>query len=124
MNKKEVRIITAACLFSTDTPAAEIAKLLDVSVRTVERYTETDLWETTLDTLEVTGNRTFVRQPRRDIERESGKQIEYVHQVWTEIIKEGTHPRNAARLTAERTGIALPKVRRWEHRFGWRDETD
>lgn len=122
MNKKEVRIITAACLFSTDTPASEIARLLDVSVRTVERYTETDLWHTTLDTLEVTGNRDFVRKPRRDIERESGKQIEYVHQVYVEVIKEGNKVRDAARLTSERTGVPITRIREWRRRFDWQRE--
>lgn len=123
MNKKDIRIVTAAYLFSKGKTAEEIAELIDTSQRTVCRYVETSLWETVLNTLEFTGNRSFPKQPRRDIERESGDQIEYTHEVYTQIIKEGINPRNAARLTSERTGLPISRVRQWERRFAWR-ETD
>ena len=123
MNKKEIRLTTAAYLFACDWTSEQIAEVLETTPRTIARWSKLPVWHAVLDALEYAGDRSLRKLPARDIERESGKQIEYVHDVWTEVIKEGAHPRNAARLTSERTGIPVPKIRRWEYRFGWRDET-
>lgn len=124
MNKKEIRLTTAAYLFTREWTLEQIAEILDTTPRTIGRWSKLPVWHEVLDTLEYAGDRSFRRRPKRDIKRESGDQITYTHEVWTELIKEGCHPRNAARLTAERTGLPVPKVRRWEHRFGWRDELE
>ena len=123
MTKKEIRLTTAAFLFTREKSASEIAALIgDVSKRTIERWATSEAWHAILDSLEYTGNRMFSRNPARDIERESGDQIRYVHDVYVGIIKEGHKPHNAASITAKRTDIPVARIREWRRRFGWREK--
>lgn len=122
MNQKEVRIITAAFLFSRGYSASDIGEIVERDPRTLSRWSDTQTWHDVLEVLDFEGDRASLRQqPPRDIQRESGDQIESTHAVYRQLIKEGCNPRNAARQTSERTGLPLSRVRQWERRFGWRE---
>ena len=123
MNKREIRIITAAYLFMQEYTASEIADIMNVSERQIYRHAKTELWDITLEKLGYTGEKSLRKLPARDRERESGDQIAYAHEVYTQIIKEGCKPHNAASLTAKQTDIPVSRIREWRRRFGWR-ETD
>lgn len=120
--RTEIRTITAAYLFTQDHTTRQIAEIMDISERQIYRYAKTPLWQTTLETLGYTGVTSLRKLPNRDRDRERGKQVEYTHEVWTQLIKEGCPIRNAARHTAEKTGIPLTTIRDWERRFYWREK--
>ena len=121
ITSKEIRTITAAYLFTQENTASQIAAIMNVSERQIYRWAKTPLWDSTLEKLGYTGEKSLRKLPARDRERESGDQIEYTHAVYTQIIKEGCNPRNAARQTSEQTGLSIWTIRDWEKRFGWRD---
>lgn len=119
---KSIKLTTAAFLFTREKSASEIAELIgDVSKRTIERWATREEWHAILDELGYTGDRSFRRNPKRDTIRDNKGQVEYVHDVYVQLIREGVNPRNAARRTSERTGLSLSRVRLWEQRFQWRE---
>lgn len=119
---KSIKLTTAAFLFTREKSASEIAEIIgDVSKRTVERWAKTHQWHAILDDLGYTGDRSFRRNPKRDTIRDNKGQFEYVHSVYVQILREGVNPRNVARMTSERTGLSLSRVRLWERRFQWRE---
>jgi uncharacterized protein YjcR len=116
--EKQIRIQTAAFLFTRGKSAEEIGELVGRSPRQVIRWSKLQQWEQVLELLDYQGDRSFRTKPTRAYNEE---QVAYCHEVYTQIIREGTPPRNAARLTSERTGLPVARIREWSRRFGWRE---
>ena len=107
--------------------AEGIAMYIGVSKRTIERWATTDAWHTALDTLGYTGHRDFRGRGKKQPDaaappRRAGEDFETVKTTYFAVRKEGVHPRNAAKITAERTGVNRRRIDRWVERYGWREE--
>lgn len=116
----------AAAFYLTKHPEAtaeEVGQFVGASKRTIERWSQTAEWQTALDNLGFKGDRNWRRNPHRDIERDAGEDFKRVKSTFFQVIEEGTHPRNAARQTAQRTGIHQRRIDGWAKRYGWREES-
>ena len=122
-----VELHAAAFHFVKDPTATaeDIATAIGVSKRTIERWATTDAWHDALDALDYTGTRDWrgrgKKQPDTDAPpRNAGLDFERVKTTYFSVLAEGVHPRNAAKRTAQRTGVNRRRIDRWVARYGWR----
>lgn len=106
--------------------AEDIASYIGVSKRTMERWATTDAWHDALDALGYTGNRDWRGRGKKPPDaaappRSAGLDFETVKTTYFAVLNEGVHPRNAAKITAERTRVNRRRIDRWIARYGWRE---
>ena len=107
--------------------AQDIGHFIGVSKRTIERWATTDAWHDALDALHYTGTRDWRGRGKKPPDaaappRSAGQEFERVKTTYFAVLAEGVHPRNAAKITAERTGVNRRRIDRWVVRYGWRAE--
>lgn len=115
--RRQLEIQTAAFLFTRGKTARQIANALDRHERHIYRLMDEPLWDKTLDMLDFTGEKSFRKQPTRSVDTEK---VNQAFHTWKAFIEGGGSVRNAARVTAEQTGIKIRTIRDWERKFGWR----
>ena len=127
--KNIVELHAAAFHFVKEKTATsqDIGNYIGVSKRTIERWATTDAWHEALDALNYTGARDFRGRGKKQPDaaappRRAGEDFETVKTTYFAVRKEGVHPRNAAKITAERTGVNRRRIDRWVERYGWREE--
>jgi len=125
-----VELHAAAFHFVKDPTATalDIGTYIGVSKRTIERWATTAEWHDALDAIDYTGSRDWrgrgKKQPDTDAPpRNAGLDFQQVKTTYFAVLAEGVHPRNAAQLTAERTGVNRRRIDRWVARYGWRPIT-
>ena len=116
--EKQIRIQTAAFLFTRGKSAEEIGELVGRSPRQIIRWSKLSEWEQVLELLDYQGDRSFRTKPTRAYNQD---EIASTHEVYKQVIKEGTKPHNAAQITSKRTGLPVARIREWSRRFGWRE---
>lgn len=107
--------------------AQDIADFIGVSKRTIERWSTLTQWHDALDALNYTGARDWRGRGKKKPDtaappRRAGLDFETVKTTYFAVLAEGVHPRNAAKVTAERTGVNRRRIDRWIARYGWREE--
>lgn len=108
--------------------AQDIGNFIGVSKRTIERWATTDAWHDALDALDFTGPRDWRGRGKKPPDaaappRRAGEDFETVKTTYFALLASGVHPRNAANITAQRTGVNRRRIDRWVKRYGWRPIT-
>ena len=117
------KIHGAAAIFAFITrDAQEIAKLFEVSDRTIRRWAETDAFKNALDVFGYDAQRNFVDKPTRDTERDAGDDFRNAREVYLKALNAGEPRHKLAAITEAKTGIPRKKVGTWARKHGWRDE--
>ena len=114
-------LIAAAFYFTKhpDSTAEEVGKFVDKGERTIQRWSLTAEWETTLDNLGFTGDRNWRRTIQRNIQRESGDLVKRAKETYEQLLADGTPRHKLIRAVSQELGIPIPRVRTWVKRFNW-----
>ena len=124
LKNSEIKTILAAYLFAGGTQdATEIARRIGVSVRTIDRYAETRLWQKTLTLCNYQGDRSLQKQATRDPQRDkdTAELVEQARQIYNQLIAEGVPVHKRASTTAEKLGLERERVFRWAKRYHWNE---
>lgn len=118
--KTHIGIISAAYLFSihSDATVADLAKMLNISERTLYRWAKKETWDQALDTLDFRGNRSLRKQKARNVSREN-KKFEEARTIYMRLVIKGKSPGEAAFAAAAATGITRKRILEWSHRYEW-----
>ena len=117
-----VRIYSAAYHFAhISRDANEIAEKFGVSVDTVWNWAKTPEWEFALSVFNDTGDRSFLRRPRRDTQRDAGEVFEKAREAYFSALRKGVPVRNIATLVAKGLGLKRQRVYLWAKEYGWRE---
>lgn len=100
-----------------------IAEHFQVSVRTIERWSQTDAWKDALNAWGFTGDNTgFSSPPTRDIARKSRENFDRAKRLYIETLNAGEPDHKIASIVGEATGLPPSTIRRWAKRYNWREE--
>ena len=100
--------------------AGEIADSVGIADKTVRQYVNDPEWNRTLDVFGYTGEREFVRGPRRDAAREKGETYDRARDIYTQLLKEGTPHHKLASRTADAVDMTPRTIRRWAKNANWK----
>ena len=114
-------LIAAAFYFTKhpDSTAEEVGAFVGKGERTIQRWSLTAEWETTLDNLGFTGDRNWRRTIQRNIQRESGDLVKRAKETYEQLLADGTPRHKLIRAVSQELGIPIPRVRTWVKRFNW-----
>ena len=126
--KREHRIAKihmAAGFFAVLTrDAEEIGEYMKMSARNVIRYSKESEWQTALEAVGYTGDRTFrVNRHGRDPERNNPELFQKAKAVYLENAKTATSGWQASVATAAALDLIPRTVWNWAKRYGWNDAT-
>ncbi|RKU28752.1 hypothetical protein C6497_08310 [Candidatus Poribacteria bacterium] len=98
-----------------------IAEHFQVSVRTIERWSQTEAWQDALKVWGFTGDTTgFSSPPTRDIARKSRENFDRAQRLYIEALNAGEPDHKIASIVGEATGLPPSTIRRWAKRYNWR----
>ena len=100
--------------------AADIAESVGVADRTIRQFARDPEWDRALDVFGYTGIREFERSPRRDVAREKGEIYDRAHEIYTQLMNDGTPQHKLASLTAEAVNMPRRTIRRWATNANWK----
>lgn len=115
----------AAAFYLTKHPestAEEVGAFVGVSKRTIERWSTYAEWHTALDNLNFEGDRSWRRNPHRDIQRDDGDLVDLAKTLYLKHRAEGKRKGDAVKITARIVNKTDQTIRNWRKRFGWEDE--
>ena len=115
----------AAAFYLTKFPestAEQVGAFVGKSKRTIERWSQTAEWHNALDNLGFTGDRSWRRNPHRDILRDSGDEVALAKQLYLDARAKGITRGKADKAVAKVLGCSDKRIYHWRKRFGW--ETD
>ena len=119
--ERNIHITTSAFLFAKHTRDAEkIADIMNTSKRSVLRWSETPLFDETLQTLGYTGERHFRVRPARDVERDDPT-FETVKNAYQLARDQGVPKHKRVSTVAQQTGVKDWKIRAWIRKYRWDD---
>ena len=100
-----------------------IAEHFHVSVRTIERWSQTEAWKDALKAWGFTGETTdFSSPPRRDIARKSRENYDRAKRLYIEALNAGEPDHKIASIVGEATVLPPSTIRRWAKRYNWRED--
>lgn len=98
-----------------------IAEHFQVSVRTIERWSQTEAWRDALKAWGFTGEPTdFSSPPKRDIATKSRENFDRAKRLYIEALNAGEPDHKIASIVGEATGLPPSTIRRWAKRYNWR----
>ena len=110
----------AARLFATKTrDAKKIAKQLNTSPRTIQRYARTPEWTAVLQALGYQGDTSFRVAKRRDIQRDNPDLFDKAKAVYLKNAETAMSGWKCAAITAAELNLNPQKIWNWARRFGW-----
>ena len=110
----------AARLFATKTrDAKEIAKQLNTSPRTIQRYARTPEWTAVLHALDYQGDTTFRVAKRRDIQRDNPELFEKTKAVYLKNAENAPSGWKCAGITADELNLNPRTIWNWAKTYGW-----
>lgn len=121
--KDLAKIHVAASYFATQSrDIKQIARLINVSERTIRRWSKDDEWQKALEILGHDKGLSFKIKPKRDTIRDAGDLYDKAFKAYNEAIKNGEPSHSLARIVTESVGGGLTKrrVRNWVKKYGWR----
>ena len=112
----------AAAFYLTKYPestAEEVGAFVGKSKRTIERWSTTAEWHTALDNLGFTGDRTWRRNPHRDVMRDSGDLVDLAKDLYLKARQDGLTRGKADKHVAKIINCSDKRIYHWRKRFGW-----
>ncbi len=119
---KDVALIHGAAFFFSyvSRDRSKIADHFDVSERTIERWSKLPEWHEALNVWGYTGDRDFIRKPRRDIAYSSRERFDQAKAIYIDAFKSGSPLHSLATITGEATKLPASTIRRWANRYHWK----
>ena len=102
-----------------DSTAEEVGAFVGKSKRTIERWSTTAEWVTALDNLGFTGDRSWRRNPHRDIQRDDSDIVSLAKSIYLRHRGEGHKKGESVRIAARTVNKTERTIRSWRHRFDW-----
>lgn len=119
---KNIRLHCAAFYFShISRDLNELAIMFDVSKDTIRRWAKSKEWDVVLQELGYNGDRSFIRQPKRDTARDAGEIFQQAKVVYQNTLKAGTPHHKLATVTAQILDVNPRRIRDWARKYKWRD---
>ena len=115
----------AAAFYLTKFPestAEQVGAFVGKSKRTIQRWSKTAEWHNALDNLGFNGDRSWRRNPHRDIQRDSGDEVALAKQLYLNARTKGITRGKADKAVAKVLGCSDKRIYHWRKRFGWEDE--
>lgn len=99
-----------------------IAEHFHVSVRTIERWSQTEAWKDALKAWGFSGEKAgFSSPPKRDIATKSRENFDRAKRLYIEALNAGEPDHKIASIVGEATGLPPSTIRRWAKRYNWRE---
>lgn len=116
------KLHAAAFLFTQGHNTAKgLSELLDTAEGTIYKWVKLPEWDKALDDLKFTGDRTLHRE-WRDIDRESGEEVELAKQLYLDARRQGITRGKADKIVAKVLNCSDKRIFNWRKRYGWDDE--
>lgn len=104
-----------------ESTAEEVGAFVGKSKRTIERWSTYAEWHKALDNLGFDGDRSWRRNPHRDIERDSGDEVALAKQLYLEARGKGITRGKADIAVAKVLDCSDKRIYHWRKRFGWEE---
>ena len=117
------KLSAAAFLFTQgNTTAKGLSEAVNVAEGTIYKWVKLPEWQKALDDLKFTGERTLHREPRRDIQRDTGDIVSLAEQLYSDARKNGKTEKQAVTAACKALLIDRRRINKWRDRFGWEKE--
>ena len=121
--KTVVRIHAAAFYFShISRDLQKMCEVFGVSASAVRKWAKTAEWDYALRTLGYEGERSFLRNPKRETARDNGEVFETAKAVYLQALEDGEPRHKLATIAGDAVGLPRRRIHAWAQQYGWRDE--
>jgi len=116
-----IRLHVAAFHFANtpDCTAQALAELMKVDIKTVYAWARRPEWRAALNSLHVPSDRTFAREPTRDLIRDTGKLVEEAFEIYKEARLDGHTPKKSVTAVVTALDINRRRINTWAERYEW-----
>ena len=116
------KLSAAAFLFTEGHNTAKgLSEKLGTAEGTIYKWVKLPEWQKALDDLKFTGDRKLHRE-WRDIDRESGDEVNLAKQLYLEARAKGIRKGQADKEVAKVLDCSDKRIFNWRKRYGWDDE--
>lgn len=121
LKSTRIKLHAAAFVFAqrAGCSAKEIAETLDIPLNSVYHLAKQPEWDTALNTLQYTGERTFKSEKRRDTLRDAGDLVARARALYLEQRWDSRTHKQAVSVVCDTLTLKRRRVNEWAAKFGW-----